>query len=98
MLVGDTRDLPPPLVGRSATGLLRGHDSGEVERWLDAAIASALVGVSQDAYRTLRLTDAGREVLAGRGTDVRITARPRLPSLASIRRAQSALGRFERWR
>jgi len=72
MLVGDTEELPPSLTGLSTTGLLRGQTSKTVEHWIDAALGADLLAASNDEYRTLRLTPLGRDVMAGRVTDVSI--------------------------
>jgi ATP-dependent DNA helicase RecQ len=78
MLAGDLEDLPPALVGLTTTGLLRGMGSRELEGWVDAACGAGLVSVSNDQYATLRLTPAGREVMAGRVEHV-LLAVPRAP-------------------
>jgi ATP-dependent DNA helicase RecQ len=70
MLIGSTEELPEPLTHLSTTGLLREHDPRIVERWIDTASAGGLIGVSADKYRTLSLTTLGRDVMAGRATDV----------------------------
>jgi ATP-dependent DNA helicase RecQ len=70
MLTGATGELPKPLTSLSTTGLLREHDARFVERWIDTASAGGLIGVSPDKYRILSLTKLGRDVMAGRTTDV----------------------------
>ena len=72
MLVGDTDELPPSLKGLSTTGLLRDQTSKSVENWIDAALGADLLAASADEYRTLRLTPLGRDVMAGRVTNVSI--------------------------
>ena len=72
MLVGDTEELPPSLTSLSTTGLLRGQTSKAVEHWIDAALGAELLAASNDEYRTLRLTPLGRDVMAGRVTEVSI--------------------------
>jgi ATP-dependent DNA helicase RecQ len=67
MLLGDIGDLPPGLTTLSTTGLLRGETSDALHGWIDASIAAALVVVSKDQYRTLSLTDKGRDVMRGHG-------------------------------
>jgi ATP-dependent DNA helicase RecQ len=65
MLVGDESDLPAPLARLSTTGLLR-HESPEaLHDWISSCVAASLVSVSQDRYRTLSLTPAGRQVMLG---------------------------------
>lgn len=50
-----------------------------IERWIDAACGAGLVAASRDEYRTLTLTPLGRDVMAARVADVRMSipaARP----------------------
>jgi ATP-dependent DNA helicase RecQ len=94
MLVGDD-DLPPALAHLSTTGLLRHEPPDSVREWLQAAIDAGLVAVSTDQYRTLRLTDAGRDVMGGSVQSLRI----RRPSAVrwSMRAVRSrALSRWDR--
>jgi len=70
MLTGQVDDLPDALVGLTTTGLLRDHDVRIVEKWIDALEGAGALRASADVYRTLRLTAHGREVMAGRLTDV----------------------------
>jgi ATP-dependent DNA helicase RecQ len=79
MLVGAVEDLPAPLTGLSTTGLLRDHEARFVERWIDTASAGGLIRVSADKYRTLGLTRLGRDVMAGRATEVALLV-PRSPN------------------
>jgi ATP-dependent DNA helicase RecQ len=72
MLVGLTDDLPDPLTRLSTTGLLRDHQARSVERWIESAAVGGLLDMSNDQYRTLSLTRLGRDVMAGRETDVSI--------------------------
>jgi ATP-dependent DNA helicase RecQ len=88
MLVGDTPSLPPALTTLSSTGAL-GHERADVVRdWIAAAIAGGLVTVSTDQYRTLKLTDAGRDVVHGRVGELSVTrpARRRLESPYKLHR------------
>jgi ATP-dependent DNA helicase RecQ len=71
MLRGDTSDLPPALTSLSTTGLLRHEPADALHGWIDACVAASLVVVSKDQYRTLSLTPEGREVMRGRGTELR---------------------------
>ncbi len=73
MLVGDVDELPEPLTRLSTTGLLRDQDPRTIVRWIDAACAGGLITASDDQYRTLSLTPLGREVMAGRVTDVKVS-------------------------
>ena len=88
MLVGDVDELPPSLTALSTTGLLRGETAARVERWIDAACGADLVAMSADEYRTLRLTPLGRDVMAGRVTELSLA----LP----IERTRSASPRARR--
>jgi ATP-dependent DNA helicase RecQ len=86
MLLGETDDLPPALTRLSTTGLLRGETAEAVRGWIEASIAAGLVVVSKDQYRTLSLTDDGRDVMRGKGADPRLTRPARPPRLGSLRR------------
>jgi ATP-dependent DNA helicase RecQ len=86
MLLGDTGDLPPALTALSTTGLLRHETSDSLHAWIDASISAGLVTFSNDQYRTLGLTEQGRELMRGlRSTDQivrpRTVRRPSLPDL-----------------
>ena len=73
MLTGKLEGLPESLTGLSTTGLLAGQSPRAVERWLDAAVGAGLLAASDDAYRILTLTRAGRDVMAGRLGSVEMT-------------------------
>jgi len=75
MLAGNARDLPAALSGLSTAGLLRHEPEQSIGVWVDAVVAAGLVAVSDDAYRTLRLTSAGRDVM--RGTPASLVRTPR---------------------
>jgi ATP-dependent DNA helicase RecQ len=79
MLTGDLEGLPEPLTGLSTTGILEGENPGTVGTWIDAAQGGGLLSATDDAYRTLSLTTAGRDVMAGRTPRVALTLpeRPR---------------------
>jgi len=111
MLRGDTSDLPAALSKLPTTGVLRHETADTLYRWIDAAIAAGLVVVSNDQYRTLRLSEQGREVVNGRSQDLAIK-RPSLPvGFSGYRRYRDDLphdlraelgfrsraGRFGRW-
>ena len=66
MLTGDTSGLPARLAGLSTTGSLRDEPREILDGWIHAAVASGLLIVSPDEYRTLSLTAKGQDVLAGR--------------------------------
>ena len=89
MLTGDTRDLPPALAGLSTTGLLRHELPHAVHAWLDAAIRGGLVAVSENQYRVLSLTDAGREFMRIGSSPAAALKRPARPG-----RARPGAGRF----
>jgi ATP-dependent DNA helicase RecQ len=85
MLIGDTGDLPPALTNLSTTGLLRHEQAQTIDAWIDAAVSGALIRVSSDRYRTLSLTDRGREVMRGSRENLQIAAPRRLRSPSSRR-------------
>jgi len=66
MLTGQTTELPDSLVSLSTTGLLSEHEPRLIEKWIDALVGAGALWSSPDVYRTLRLTERGREVMAGR--------------------------------
>ena len=87
MLVGDTGDLPPALTGLSTTGSLRHESSDAIRGWIDASIAAGLIAVSTDQYRTLSLTDRGRDAMHGRLPDLGVR-RPVTGAVPLSRRRQ----------
>ena len=88
MLVGRLDELPEPLTRLSTTGLLSGEPPLAVERWIDSASGAGLITVSNDQYRTLRLTPLGRDVMAGRVEEVQMTV-PVARTLAQPKRGRS---------
>jgi ATP-dependent DNA helicase RecQ len=86
MLRGDTEDLPASLTKLSTTGLLRHEPADALYRWIEAAIAAGLVAVSKDQYRTLSLTEQGREVLRGRIQDLQVRRPSAAPGASALRR------------
>jgi ATP-dependent DNA helicase RecQ len=58
-----------------------------IEQWIDSACAGGLISASQDQYRTLSLTPLGREVMAGRVSDVRMNV-PVQPKASKRKRAR----------
>jgi ATP-dependent DNA helicase RecQ len=73
MLTGDLEGLPEPLVRLSTTGILAGESPRTVGDWIDAAQGGGLLYATDDVYRTLSLTRAGRDVMAGRASGVALT-------------------------
>jgi len=73
MLTGRLEGLPETLSGLSTTGILAAERPRAVEEWIDAAVGAGLLAATDDAYRTLSLTRAGREVMAGRAASVEVT-------------------------
>ena len=73
MLTGELEGLPDALAGLSTTGILEADGPRVVADWIDAAQGGGLLAASPDAYRTLSLTRAGREVMAGRTRTVALT-------------------------
>ncbi len=94
MLVGDLEGLPDSLTHLSTTGLLAGVTPKKVGGWIDAALGAGLLRASDDIYRTLSLTRSGRDVMAGRASDVELTlpepARPRGVRTKKARRLPTA--------
>ena len=83
MLLGETGELPPALTSLSTTGLLRHETPDALRAWIDASIAAGLVVVSKDQYRTLSLTERGRDAMRARCQDFEI----RRPAAGSARSA-----------
>jgi ATP-dependent DNA helicase RecQ len=85
MLRADTSDLPAQLASLSTTGLLRHESEDALHGWITAAISAGLIAVSTDKYRTLSLTDHGRDVMRGRIKDFGIRRPLRIAALAAVR-------------
>jgi ATP-dependent DNA helicase RecQ len=107
MLTGETRDLPPALANLSTTGVLRGESSDDVRGWIEAAVAAGLIAESKDKYRTLSLTDRGRDAMSGRLSEFAlrrpsrrfaVLTEPVSDELQLDRRAMLALSRRHRFR
>ena len=90
MLTGKVEGLPDSLTALSTTGILAGESEKAVGDWIDAALGANLLAATDDAYRTLSLTRAGREVMAGRDTQVALTP-PASPTPRAPRRRTSKL-------
>jgi ATP-dependent DNA helicase RecQ len=73
MLTGELDGLPESLTRLSTTGILSGESAKQVGDWIDAAQGGGLLVATDDVYRTLSLTPAGRDVMAGRTADVALT-------------------------
>ncbi len=73
MLTGDLEGLPEPLSRLSTTGILAGESPRTVADWIDAAQGGGLLSATDDVYRTLSLTRAGRDVMSGRTLQVALT-------------------------
>ena len=73
MLIGRSQELPESLTGLSTTGLLKEEKPATLEKWIDAAVGGGLLSATDDVYRTLALTRAGRDVMAGRQAEVELT-------------------------
>jgi ATP-dependent DNA helicase RecQ len=93
MLVGDTEDLPDSLTSLSTTGLLRGTRAATISQWLDAARGASLLSATDDEYRVLSLTARGREVMAGRTSDVELTVPRQVEPADRTRRRRGAAPR-----
>ena len=88
MLTGGIEGLPDSLTALSTTGILAGESEKTVGDWIDAALGANLLAATDDAYRTLSLTRAGREVMAGRDAQVALTP-PASPAPRAPRRRTS---------
>ncbi len=73
MLTGDLDGLPEPLTRLSTTGILSGESPRTVSDWIAAAQGGGLLAATDDVYRTLSLTPAGRGVMSGRTPQVALT-------------------------
>jgi ATP-dependent DNA helicase RecQ len=73
MLTGELEGLPGSLTRLSTTGILAAESARTVSDWIDAAQGGGLLAATDDAYRTLSLTAAGRDVMAGRTPQVALT-------------------------
>jgi len=91
MLTGRIEGLPDSLTALSTTGILAGESEKAVGDWIDAAIGANLLAATDDAYRTLSLTHAGREVMAGRDAQVALTPPASPAPRAPRHRASKAL-------
>ncbi len=88
MLTGELEGLPESLARLSTTGILAGESARAVGDWIDAAQGGGLLAATEDAYRTLALTPAGRDVMAGRTPQVALTL-PEAPRPRAKRRKPS---------
>jgi len=84
MLTGATADLPPALGQLSTAGALRHEAPEAVRAWIASSIAAGLLVVSKDRYRTLGLTELGREVARGHMQNLQIV-RPSRPAIVPRR-------------
>ncbi len=92
MLTGDLEGLPDALAALSTTGILAAEGPRVVADWIDAAQGGGLLEASRDTYRTLSLTRAGRDVMAGRATRVALTVpEPPLPKPRRARGSKSGV-------
>ncbi len=73
MLTGEIEGLPESLTRLSTTGILAGESARTVGDWIDAAQGGGLIAATDDSFRTLALTPAGRDVMAGRTPLVALT-------------------------
>ncbi len=91
MLRGDMEGLPDSLSRLSTTGILAGESARSVGDWIDAAQGGGLLAATDDSYRTLSLTSAGRDVMAGRTSRVALTLPEPPRPKASRRKVSKAL-------
>jgi ATP-dependent DNA helicase RecQ len=86
MLTGENEGLPPSLTRLPASGALRHEPAQAVQGWVSAAISARLVRRSNDDYRTLALTDLGREVMRGKAVPMDRPTRFPFPRYRARRR------------
>jgi ATP-dependent DNA helicase RecQ len=84
MLLGETHDLPPALASLVTTGALRHENADALRGWIEASIGAGLIVVSKDQYRTLSLSDRGRDAMRDRARPLEI----RRPAVGIQRRAR----------
>jgi ATP-dependent DNA helicase RecQ len=90
MLAGDAADLPGSLARLDAFGTLKHEQPEIIDRWINGCVAARLITVTTDQYRTLSVTELGREVIDGRrAVDV-------VPPTPSIALDSQRLGRYLR--
>jgi ATP-dependent DNA helicase RecQ len=97
MLVGDLGDLPPSLAGAPSAGVLRDAEPDIIGRWVQACVDGGLVVMTADQYRTLSLTPAGRQVLAGRVEPLQAVTAPKPLTTWLPRDLRALVGRRRRW-
>jgi ATP-dependent DNA helicase RecQ len=90
MLTGDLDGLPEPLTRLSTTGILAAESPRTVGDWIEAAQGGGLLAATDDAYRTISLTPAGRDVMAGRTRQLELTL-PEPPRPKTKRKKASKL-------
>jgi len=67
-----------------------------LERWIDAAINAGLLAVASGQYRTVSLTERGRDIMAGRLDNWPMTAPFRSPNTTWRREFGGSRGVFPR--
>jgi ATP-dependent DNA helicase RecQ len=72
MLLGGPEESASSLGRLSTFGLLRHETADTLRGWMSACVSVGLIAVSEDHYRTLRLTDQGRAFMHGRLQDALI--------------------------
>ncbi len=91
MLAGHLEGLPDSLASLSTTGILSGQSPKSIGDWIDAAQGAGLLAATDDAYRTLSLTRAGRDVMSGRAPAVALTLpEPPRPKTPRVRKSKLA--------
>jgi ATP-dependent DNA helicase RecQ len=95
MLHGDIAELPESLQRLSTTGLLSDVDPKRIIAWIDAATGSGLLRASDDVYRTLSLTESGRDVMSGRVRQVLMPPPEAPPPKAERKRSRSSRGKAD---
>src|SRR5581483_2339824 len=77
MLRGDADGLPAALAGATSFGALRHESNDAIAAWIRAAVSAGLLAVSVDQFRTLSLTDLGRDFVHGRAGAAALRRPPR---------------------
>lgn len=91
MLAGHLEGLPDSLASLSTTGILSGQSPKSIGDWIDAAQGAGLLAATDDVYRTLSLTRAGRDVMSGRAPAVALTLpEPPRPKTPRVRKSKLA--------
>jgi ATP-dependent DNA helicase RecQ len=95
MLAGELGGLPESLARLPTAGLLAEKGARRIEAWIDAAVGAGLLRPTEDAYRTLSLSAAGRLLMAGRPVDVALVPPPEPAARRTTRKTGPAGGKAD---